>query len=154
MQWVAATQWVAIKRYANERGVRIIGDVPIFVAPHGADIWAHPELFELDEAGRPRVVAGVPPDYFSATGQRWGNPLYRWAAHRADGFAWWIGRLRAQLAQADIVRIDHFRGFEAYWEIPADHPTAIGGHWVDSASGETQPVENPAVWVYREEDLS
>ncbi len=129
-QWVAHEQWTALRRYANARGVRIIGDVPIFVAPHSADVWAHPTLFDLDEAGAPRVIAGVPPDYFSETGQRWGNPLYRWDVHAATGFAWWIRRLRGQLAQADVVRIDHFRGFCAYWEVAADAIDARSGRWL------------------------
>ena len=129
-QWCYARQWSKLKQYANERGVQIIGDVPIFVAYHSADVWAHQGLFELDENRRPTVVAGVPPDYFSETGQRWGNPLYRWHIHAETGYAWWIARLRHALQLADVVRIDHFRGFAAYWEIPADAPDAIGGKWV------------------------
>ncbi len=129
-QWVAHGQWRALRRYANEQGVRIVGDVPIFVAPHSADVWANPQLFDLDEATRePRVVAGVPPDYFSETGQLWGNPLYRWDVHREQAFDWWLRRVRALLAQADVVRIDHFRGFCAYWEVPAGAPDARGGCW-------------------------
>ena len=104
--------------------------MPIFVSPHSADVWAHQELFDLDSAGRPRVIAGVPPDYFSATGQRWGNPLYRWAAHQAENYRWWITRMRVTLALCDIVRIDHFRGFESYWEIPATEKTAVKGKWL------------------------
>ncbi len=123
-------QWTALRRYANERGIRIIGDLPIFVAFDSADVWAHPEVFHLDEAGRPTVVAGVPPDYFSPTGQRWGNPLYRWEVIAADGYRWWIERVRSVLELVDILRIDHFRGFEAYWEIPAEEPTAVKGRWV------------------------
>lgn len=129
-QWCFMRQWLKLKQYANERGVRIIGDVPIFVAYQSADVWAHQGLFELDENGRPSVVAGVPPDYFSETGQLWGNPLYRWEIHEETGFSWWIARLRHALRLADVVRIDHFRGFAAYWEIPADAPNAIGGKWV------------------------
>ena len=128
-QWCFARQWSRLKHYANERGVRIIGDVPIFVAYRSADVWAHQKLFELDEKGYPSVVAGVPPDYFSETGQLWGNPLYRWDAHKETGYTWWIARLRHALRQADMVRIDHFRGFAAYWEIPADAPNAIIGKW-------------------------
>jgi 4-alpha-glucanotransferase len=123
-------QWSAVRAYANDRGVRVIGDVPIFVAYDSADTWANRELFHLDEAGTPTVVAGVPPDYFSATGQRWGNPLYRWGAMAETGFAWWIGRFRSILDFVDLVRIDHFRGFAGYWEIPADEPTAVKGRWV------------------------
>jgi 4-alpha-glucanotransferase len=129
-QWRFARQWEKLRRYANEHGVHIIGDVPIFVAYQSADVWSHQALFELDENGRPVVVAGVPPDYFSETGQLWGNPLYRWDEHEKTGYAWWISRLRHAFQQADLVRIDHFRGFSAYWEIPADAPNAINGRWV------------------------
>jgi 4-alpha-glucanotransferase len=129
-QWCFARQWSNLRLYASERGVKIIGDVPIFVAYHSADVWAHPELFELDENGRPLVVAGVPPDYFCATGQLWGNPLYRWNIHEQTGYAWWIARLRHALQLADLVRIDHFRGFAAYWQVAADAPNAIHGKWV------------------------
>lgn len=129
-QWLFFRQWWALKKYANERGVRIIGDVPIFVAHDSADVWAHPELFYLDEQGNPTVVAGVPPDYFSATGQLWGNPLYRWDVMARDGYAWWIERVRATLSVVDIIRLDHFRGFEAYWEVPGTEDTAIHGRWV------------------------
>ncbi len=128
-QWCFHRQWQALKTYANARGVHIIGDMPIFVSAHSADVWAHQELFDLDASGRPRVIAGVPPDYFSATGQLWGNPLYAWPAHEQEGYHWWIERVRALFALCDIVRIDHFRGFESYWEVPADAATAIGGHW-------------------------
>ena len=129
-QWCFARQWSKLKLYANESGVNIIGDVPIFVAYHSADVWAHQELFKLDENGQPTVVAGVPPDYFSETGQLWGNPLYRWEQHEETGFSWWLARLRHALQQADMVRIDHFRGFAASWEIPADAQNAISGEWV------------------------
>jgi len=129
-QWCFSRQWKQLKHYANERGVKFIGDVPIFVAYQSADVWAHRELFELDEAGYPTVVAGVPPDYFSATGQLWGNPLYRWEIHEATEYAWWIRRLRHALRSFDQVRIDHFRGFSAYWEVPAHETTAINGRWV------------------------
>ena len=134
-QWCFARQWAKLKLYANERGVGIIGDVPIFVAYQSADVWAHQDLFNLDESGRPAVVAGVPPDYFSETGQLWGNPLYRWDSHEKTGYAWWTARLRHALQQADLVRIDHFRGFAAYWEIPADAPNAISGKWVSGPGG-------------------
>jgi 4-alpha-glucanotransferase len=128
-QWCFFSQWGALKAYANARGVEIIGDMPIFVSPHSADVWAHQHLFDLDDGGRPRVVAGVPPDYFSETGQLWGNPLYAWAAHEREGYRWWIARMRTLYTLCDIVRIDHFRGFESYWEIPADAATAIAGRW-------------------------
>ena len=130
IQWQFYTQWGALKQYANERGIQMVGDAPIFVAHDSSDVWANPELFFLDEQGYPTVIAGVPPDYFSATGQRWGNPLYRWDVMAQDDYAWWIKRLRQTLATVDMVRIDHFRGFEAYWEIPASEPTAVVGQWV------------------------
>ncbi|OGS91937.1 MAG: 4-alpha-glucanotransferase [Gallionellales bacterium GWA2_60_18] len=129
-QWCFARQWLKLKNYAHARGVEIIGDVPIFVAHQSADVWAHPELFELDGEGRSTVVAGVPPDYFSQTGQLWGNPLYRWRAHEETGYSWWIARMKHALKLVDMVRIDHFRGFAAYWEIPAGAPDATGGRWV------------------------
>ncbi len=129
-QWCFFRQWGRLKAHASSQGIRIVGDAPIFVAYQSADVWARQELFELDEDGRPQVVAGVPPDYFSATGQRWGNPLYRWDAHRAEGYAWWTERVRRTFELVDIVRIDHFRGFAAYWEIPASEPTAVIGRWM------------------------
>jgi 4-alpha-glucanotransferase len=129
-QFLFFRQWQDVKRHAREKGIGIIGDIPIFVSSDCADVWANPGLFCLDEHGRPSVVAGVPPDYFSATGQLWGNPLYRWEAMEKDGFAWWVGRLRAMLELVDIIRVDHFRGFEAYWEVPAGKPTAEIGQWV------------------------
>ena len=128
-QWRFYEQWGALKNYANLHGVEIVGDMPIFVSAHSADVWANQQLFDLDEKGLPRVVAGVPPDYFSATGQHWGNPLYNWAAHANEGYRWWIERMRGTLALCDIVRIDHFRGFESYWEIPSDAETAVSGRW-------------------------
>ncbi len=129
-QFLFERQWQALKTHAQENGVRLIGDIPIFVAGDSADVWAHPELFLLDQQRRPTFVAGVPPDYFSATGQLWGNPLYDWDALKRSGYGWWAARLRATLRQVDLVRIDHFRGFEAYWEIPAGLPTAKVGRWV------------------------
>jgi len=129
-QWLFFTQWAAVRRAAAARGITIMGDVPIYVAWDSADVWANRHLFQLDDRGCPTVVAGVPPDYFSETGQRWGNPLYRWDALRETRFRWWVSRIRAALRFADIVRMDHFRGFAAYWEIPAHEPTAIHGRWV------------------------
>ncbi|WP_234267026.1 4-alpha-glucanotransferase [Hydrogenophaga sp. NFH-34] len=129
VQWRFWVQWQALRRYASERGVQIIGDAPIFVAHHSADVWAHANQFLLDERGDPFVVAGVPPDYFSPTGQRWGNPLYDWDAMAHDGYRWWKDRLAHTFRQVDVVRLDHFRGFEAHWEIPATEPTAIAGRW-------------------------
>ncbi|MEI7429503.1 MAG: 4-alpha-glucanotransferase [Betaproteobacteria bacterium] len=128
-QWCFYSQWGALKKYANTHGVEIVGDIPIFVSPHSADVWANQTLFDLDNKGLPRVVAGVPPDYFSATGQRWGNPLYNWPAHEKEGYRWWIERMKSTLTLCDVVRIDHFRGFESYWEIPASSATAINGQW-------------------------
>jgi 4-alpha-glucanotransferase len=129
-QWCFFRQWVQLKHYANERGVRLIGDVPIFVAYQSADVWSHRELFELDESGTSTVVAGVPPDYFSETGQLWGNPLYRWDAHEKTGYAWWIKRMRHSFVHFDRVRVDHFRGFAGYWEVAAGELTAINGRWM------------------------
>jgi 4-alpha-glucanotransferase len=130
VQFCFERQWQALRAYANERGVRLIGDLPIFVALHGADCWSRPQLYLLDDDLQPEVVAGVPPDFFSETGQRWGNPLYDWRAMAAEGYAWWIARTRRQLELADLVRVDHFRGFAAYWEIPASCETAVDGRWV------------------------
>nr|WP_306301572.1 4-alpha-glucanotransferase [Verrucomicrobium spinosum] len=113
-------------------GHRIVGDIPIFTAHDSADVWANRELFSLDENGNPTVIAGVPPDYFSETGQRWGNPLYDWPKHLKTNFNWWKSRMRKTLALVDVVRIDHFRGFAAYWEIPASEATAINGKWVEA----------------------
>ena len=130
-QFIFFKQWSQLRKYCAERGIRLIGDIPIFVALDSAEVWAHPEIFFLDDAGRPTVVAGVPPDYFSKTGQLWGNPLYRWDIMAEDGYRWWIDRFRATRAFVDIIRLDHFRGFEKYWEIPAKDETAINGRWVD-----------------------
>jgi 4-alpha-glucanotransferase len=130
LQFLFFRQWLDLKQYANERGVKIIGDIPIFVAFDSADVWANQSLFFLKEDGSPEFIAGVPPDYFSATGQRWGNPLYRWDRMKQQEYAWWAKRLQMTFLQADVVRIDHFRGFEAYWEIPAEEPTAVVGQWV------------------------
>lgn len=128
-QWCFHEQWAALKAYANARGVRIVGDMPIYVSPHSADVWTHPALFQLDENYRPTAVAGVPPDYFSETGQHWGNPLYDWPAHAAEGHRWWVERMRHALSLYDLVRIDHFRGFESGWAIPAGSTKAVDGQW-------------------------
>ena len=122
-------QWSRLKAYANENGIRIIGDIPIYVAFDGADSWAHPELFQFDEECLPKAVAGCPPDAFSATGQLWGNPLYDWGYHKKDHYSWWIKRMEYSLKLYDVVRVDHFRGFEAYYSIPYGDPTAEFGHW-------------------------
>ncbi len=129
-QWQFFSQWLAVKAYANKHGLRIIGDIPIFVALDSTDVWANPHLFHLDEDLQPTVVSGVPPDYFSETGQLWGHPLYRWDVMAQDGFAWWIARFRMAFTQADVVRIDHFRGFYNYWEVPGGSKTAVNGRWL------------------------
>ncbi|OGO17375.1 MAG: 4-alpha-glucanotransferase, partial [Chloroflexi bacterium RBG_16_48_8] len=130
-QFLFFRQWKQVSKRARELGIQIVGDVPIFLAQDSCDVWAQQELFFLDEEGFPTVVAGVPPDYFSVTGQLWGNPLYRWDRLRADGYRWWIRQLEGVLKWVDVVRLDHFRGFEAYWEIPASAPTAETGRWVE-----------------------
>ncbi|KFI23493.1 4-alpha-glucanotransferase [Nitrosococcus oceani] len=134
-QFIFFRQWSRLKNYANGHGVLIFGDMPIFVAHDSADVWARPEYFTVDRGGRLTAMAGVPPDYFSATGQCWGNPLYQWDRLEDDGFSWWLERVRTQLKLCDIIRIDHFRGLESYWEIPAGSKTAVKGRWV-KAPGE------------------
>ena len=129
-QFLFFEQWARVRTSAHQRGIRILGDIPIFVSHDSADVWSHPELFHLAADGTPANVAGVPPDYFSATGQLWGNPLYRWDVLARSGYAWWIDRFRATLRTVDLVRLDHFRGFEAYWEIPGGDTTAVNGRWV------------------------
>ena len=136
VQYFFSEQWCSLRAYCSERDVRILGDVAIFVNYDSADVWTHPELFELDEKLQPIRVSGVPPDYFSATGQRWGNPLYRWGLMKERGFDWWVARIRRSLALYDVVRLDHFRGFEAYWSIAADEATAINGQWVKAPGQE------------------
>jgi len=135
-QFLFFRQWGALKRHANERGILIFGDMPLYVSGDSADVWAQREYFRLDERGQPEVVAGVPPDYFSDTGQRWGNPHYDWRGMQADGFRWWVERMRSQLEAFDLIRIDHFRGLEAFWEIPAEEETAIHGRWVQAPGQE------------------
>lgn len=130
IQFVFSQQWQSLKAYANERNIKIIGDIPIFVAFDSADVWAHKHLFFLDSQGFPTQVAGVPPDYFSETGQLWGNPLYNWDVHKQDKYDWWIKRINYALKDVDILRIDHFRGFESYWSVPYGSETAINGQWV------------------------
>ena len=130
LQFVFSQQWDQLREVAQRSGIRILGDIAIFVNMDSADVWMHPEIFELDENLNPIRIAGVPPDYFSATGQRWGNPLYRWDVLAARGFDWWIDRIRRAIELYDIVRLDHFRGFEAYWAIPAEEETAVNGEWV------------------------
>ncbi len=130
IQFLFADHWQRLRTYCAKLGIQFIGDIPIFVAHDSADVWANPHLFYLRPDGQPSVVAGVPPDYFSATGQLWGNPLYNWAVHKEQGYAWWLARLQRICELVDIVRIDHFRGFEAYWEIPGGETTAINGRWV------------------------
>jgi 4-alpha-glucanotransferase len=128
-QYLFFAQWRALKNYCNERGIQVIGDIPIYVSYDSVDAWANPGIFKLDGDKRPVVVAGVPPDYFSAEGQLWGNPVYDWDALRRSGYAWWIERLRHTLTLYDVIRIDHFRGLVAYWEVPAYEKTAINGRW-------------------------
>ena len=135
-QYLFFRQWSALKSYCNEHGIKIVGDLPIFVAQDSADVWTNPDQFKLDKNGKPLVVAGVPPDYFSTTGQLWGNPLYNWERMQADGFKWWIERVRATLTMVDIARVDHFRGFAACWEIPAGDKTAERGQWVEAPGRE------------------
>ncbi|MDQ3809001.1 MAG: 4-alpha-glucanotransferase [Chloroflexota bacterium] len=150
-QYLFFEQWAALRARANALGIGVVGDIPIFVALDSADVWAHPHLFKLDENRRPRVMAGVPPDYFSATGQLWGNPVYDWPAVARDGYSWWIARFRHLLELVDVIRVDHFRGFQAAWEVPAGAQTAVHGEWVpgtgkelfeavDAALGGTVPI--------------
>jgi len=135
LQYVFYQQWSSLKSYCNQRGIQFLGDIPIYVEHDGVDVWTNPEMFKLDSDKRPRVVAGVPPDYFSETGQLWGNPVYRWEALKETGYAWWIRRLQHNLRLLDLIRIDHFRGLIGYWEIPAGEANAINGRWV-GAPGE------------------
>ena len=136
VQFLFNEQWCALRGYCTERGIRVMGDVAIFVNYDSADVWTHPEIFELDEDLKPIRVSGVPPDYFSTTGQRWGNPLYKWGLMRERGFDWWVARIRRALTLYDSIRLDHFRGFEAFWSIPADEETAINGQWVKAPGHE------------------
>lgn len=130
VQYEFFKQWAELKDYASDNGIKLIGDLPIYVAQDSADVWSEPEQFQLDEEHRPKAVAGCPPDYFSKTGQLWGNPLYDWDAMKADGYTWWIRRIGHSSRLFDVLRIDHFRGFEAYWSVPAGDKTAENGHWV------------------------
>jgi 4-alpha-glucanotransferase len=130
VQYLFFRQWSELRRYAHDRGIHLVGDIPIFVAHDSSEVWTHREWFLLDGDGHPTVIAGVPPDYFSATGQRWGNPLYDWPALAESGYSFWADRLRYSLEMVDLVRIDHFRGFAGYWEIPASEATAVNGRWV------------------------
>ncbi|MBU4478768.1 MAG: 4-alpha-glucanotransferase, partial [Candidatus Omnitrophica bacterium] len=129
LQYVFFKQWFALKDYCNQKGIRIIGDIPIYVTYDSADVWTHPELFKLNEHKKPAVVAGVPPDYFSKTGQLWGNPVYNWDVIRGQEYAWWVRRIEHNLKLFDVVRVDHFRGFVDYWEVPAHEKTAVHGTW-------------------------
>jgi 4-alpha-glucanotransferase len=136
LQFEFFRQWNALRAYCAERDIRIMGDVPIYVAHDSADVWSNPEVFQLDAQGRSTAVSGVPPDYFSATGQLWGNPLYRWDRMAESGYRWWIDRMRAAFRMFDIVRMDHFRAYEAYWEVPAGESTAVNGRWVKGPGAE------------------
>jgi 4-alpha-glucanotransferase len=144
-QFAFFRQWQAVKKYANENGVSIIGDIPIFIALDSSDVWRAPSQFKLEEDGTPTVVAGVPPDYFSKTGQLWGNPIYNWDFMRADGFKWWIDRVRHTLKLVDVIRVDHFRGFAASWEVPGGDETAENGEWVDVPG---KDLFNTLLWVF------
>ena len=135
-QFLFFQQWETLHKYANQKGIQIIGDVPIFVAYDSADAWSHPELFFINKKGLPTVVAGVPPDYFSPTGQLWGNPLYRWSVHKKTGYAWWIKRMQSAFQLFDLIRLDHFRGFAAYWEVKAGRQTAEVGRWAPGPGGD------------------
>lgn len=147
IQFLFFEQWFALKKYCNDKGIKIIGDIPIYVAHDSADVWARSEYFKLDPNGNPTVVAGVPPDHFSAKGQRWGNPIYAWDLMAKTGYKWWIDRFRMVLSQVDIARIDHFRGFEAYWEIP------FGGDWWDATKGRWTKGPGSAVFRALEKEL-
>ena len=145
LQFAFFSQWQDLRDYARSHRIRLMGDLPIYVAHDSADVWVNPQYFELDADGNPTVVAGVPPDYFSATGQLWGNPIYRWPALAQDGYRWWLRRFRAAFDQVDLVRLDHFRGFQAYWEVPAGEPTAVHGRWVNGPGGELFRVAREAL---------
>ena len=132
VQFVFHAQWEQLRHESRSRGIRLIGDIPIFVSLDSADVWSNPTLFQLNEQNQPRAVAGVPPDYFNSDGQLWGNPVYDWEAHEKQSFRWWISRIRSELRRVDLIRLDHFRGFESYWEIPANAKTARNGKWVPS----------------------
>jgi len=134
-QYLFFSQWSALHGYANKHGVALFGDMPIYVAHDSADVWSNTGIFTIDSSGNPETVAGVPPDYFSATGQRWGNPLYRWEVLDQQDYGWWVDRFKTQLELFDLMRLDHFRGFEKYWEIPASADTAIDGRWVEGPGG-------------------
>jgi len=131
VQFVFDRQWSAVRRRAGELGIALVGDAPIYVSHHSADVWGRRDLFALRPDGRPEAVAGVPPDYFSETGQLWGYPLYRWERMREEGYAWWVARFRSALQFCDLLRVDHFRAFASYWAVPADAPTAVGGRWIE-----------------------
>ena len=136
VQFIFFRQWQDLRKHAHQRGICIFGDIPIYVSGQSADVWSNPELFELDDSGRPTRVAGVPPDYFSSTGQLWHNPLYNWKAMRSEGYSWWVRRMKVVLELVDVVRLDHFRGFHAYWVVAAGEDTAVDGQWVEGPGEE------------------
>ena len=148
IQFLFLDEWIALKKYANEKGIKIIGDIPIFVAWDSVDVWSNKKLFCLDSKGYPTEVAGVPPDYFSATGQLWGNPLYKWSEHKKTGYDWWFSRIKHQLTLTDYLRIDHFRGFDSYWAVPYGEENAINGKWI-KAPGENFFTNLEATLGYR-----
>jgi 4-alpha-glucanotransferase len=131
-QFIFHRQWRALRTYCNAKQIQMFGDIPIYVTYDSADVWSHPELFKLDDQLRPTVVSGVPPDYFSETGQLWGHPVYRWEILKSQGYEWWLQRIAQNLAHFDWIRIDHFRGLVAFWEVPADHETAMNGKWTQA----------------------
>ncbi|MFC1658828.1 4-alpha-glucanotransferase, partial [Candidatus Omnitrophota bacterium] len=132
IQYILFKQWFSLKEYCNHKGIRIMGDLPIYVQYNSADVWVNPAIFKLDKHKKPYVVAGVPPDYFSSTGQLWGNPLYRWDVLKENGYGWWLKRIKHNLKLTDMLRIDHFRGLVGYWEVPAEEQTAVNGKWVQA----------------------
>ena len=148
IQFLFTDEWLALKKYANEKDIQIIGDIPIFVAWDSVDVWSNKKLFCLDSKGYPTEVAGVPPDYFSATGQLWGNPLYKWSEHKKTGYDWWFSRIKHQLTLTDYLRIDHFRGFDSYWAVPYGEENAINGKWI-KAPGENFFTNLEATLGYR-----
>ena len=155
LQYIFFKQWRALKKYCCQKNIQVIGDIPIYVQHDSVDVWSHPEFFKLDENKRPAVVAGVPPDYFSKTGQRWGNPVYNWDVLRQKGYDWWITRIACNIKLFDFIRIDHFRGFKGYWEIPAEEKTAVNGRWVEAPAMDffTQLAKKVAYLPIIAEDL-
>ena len=155
LQYLFFKQWLSLKRYCNEKGIKFVGDIPIYVNYDSVDVWTHTNLFKLDREKKPSSVAGVPPDYFSKTGQLWGNPIYRWDVHKKTGFKWWLQRIAHNLKLVDVLRIDHFRGFVGFWEVPSTEETAINGKWVKAPAADffTALLKNFSVDSFIAEDL-